>query len=299
MDQGKLATRRPRHATEEEVRYLLQIQGVLSNTTDENEKHILINNINEELRGSEVSLASNKKTSYVIQSILQNGNRDKLRLFLSYSKDFAVHMFTQTYASHCMQTALELANTFLSDRLDEPSSALAQRLDGEPLEPLLDLVNLFVENVLPRIVEVCCDVNGSHVLRSLLCVLLGCPNASAAVKKHIVKGALMKKSNAAMVEAFDEARSAVLFALAELGASEREWLMKNQHGCFIVQMLMNNLPAEQRTKLAHILLDVEDPDAAQKLVKELIVDVNGSRSLEGLVRSAADDVVNSFFISWE
>ena len=97
MDQGKLyvaetlsltrsATRRPRHATEEEVRYLLQIQGVLSNTTDENEKHILINNINEELRGSEVSLASNKKTSYVIQSILQNGTRDQLRLFLSYSK---------------------------------------------------------------------------------------------------------------------------------------------------------------------------------------------------------------------
>ena len=37
-------------------------------------------------------------------------------------------MFTQTYASHCMQTALELANTFLSDRLDEPSSALARAL---------------------------------------------------------------------------------------------------------------------------------------------------------------------------
>ena len=97
MDQGKLyrvsllsimcsATRRPRHATEEEIRYLLQIQGVLSNTKDESEKHILINNINEELRGSEVSLASNKKTSYVIQAILQNGNRDQLRLFLSYSK---------------------------------------------------------------------------------------------------------------------------------------------------------------------------------------------------------------------
>ena len=75
--------------------------------------------------------------------------------------------------------------------------------------------------------------------------------------------------------------------------------MKNPHGCFIVQMLMNNLPADQRTKLAHILLDVEDPEAAQKLIKELIVDVNGSRSLEGLVRSASDEVVNSLFISWE
>ena len=73
------------------------------------------------------------------------------------------------------------------------SDAQAQRPDGEPLESLLELVNLFVENVLPRLGEVSCDVNGSHVLRSLLCVLLGCPNDRAAVKKHIVKGALMKK----------------------------------------------------------------------------------------------------------
>lgn len=102
-------------------------------------------------------------------------------------------MFTQTYASHCMQTALEMANSFLADRIDEPADALAQRKDGEPLESLLDLVNLFVENVLPRLSVVCCDVNGSHVLRSLLCVLLGCANADAAVKKHIVKGALARK----------------------------------------------------------------------------------------------------------
>lgn len=107
--------------------------------------------------------------------------------------DFAVHMFTQTYASHCMQTALEMANTFLNDHLEEASDALAKRMDDEPLESLVDLVNLFVENVLPRLSEVCCDVNGTHVLRSLLCVLLGTPNASAAVKKHIVKGVLAKK----------------------------------------------------------------------------------------------------------
>ena len=79
-------TRRPRHATDEEVRYIMQIQGVLNNTKEEEEKHILINNINEELRGTEVSLASNKKTSFVMQSILENCNRDQIRLFLSYSK---------------------------------------------------------------------------------------------------------------------------------------------------------------------------------------------------------------------
>ena len=80
------STRRPRHATEEEIRYILQIQGVLNNTNDLDEKRILINNINEELRGTEVSLASNKKTSFVIQSILENCSRDQVRLFMSYSK---------------------------------------------------------------------------------------------------------------------------------------------------------------------------------------------------------------------
>lgn len=80
------STRRPRHATEEEIRYIMQIQGVLNNTSDVEEKHILINNINEELRGTEVSLASNKKTSFVMQSILENCTRDQVRLFLSYSK---------------------------------------------------------------------------------------------------------------------------------------------------------------------------------------------------------------------
>ena len=64
----------------------MQIQGVLNNTKEEEERHILINNINEELRGTEVSLASNKKTSFVMQSILENCNRDQIRLFLSYSK---------------------------------------------------------------------------------------------------------------------------------------------------------------------------------------------------------------------
>ena len=72
--------------TEEELRYILQIQGVLNNTSDLEDKRILINNINEELRGTEVSLASNKKSSFVIQSILESSNRDQVRLFLSYSK---------------------------------------------------------------------------------------------------------------------------------------------------------------------------------------------------------------------
>lgn len=229
MDQGKLyihinwrwvcsATRRPRHATEEEVRYLLQIQGVLNNTQDPNERHILIKNINEELRGSEVSLASNKKTSYVVQTILENCNRDQLRLFLSYSKgtfeirykwsDFAIHMFTQTYASHPMQTALEMANKFLSESVEEDQHALMKRMDEEPLESLVDLVNIFVENILPSLSIVCCDVNGSHVIRYLLCILMGCPSSCGTIKKHIVKGSLEKKVPSISLFSVDERHSA-------------------------------------------------------------------------------------------
>ena len=273
----------------------MQIQGVLNNTQDPNERHILIKNINEELRGSEVSLASNKKTSYVVQTILENCNRDQLRLFLSYSKDFAIHMFTQTYASHPMQTALEMANKFLSESVEEDQHALMKRMDEEPLESLVDLVNIFVENILPSLSIVCCDVNGSHVIRYLLCILMGCPSSCGTIKKHIVKGSLEKKMNATLLETFDEARSAVLFAIAELESADREYLMKNPNSCFIVQLLMNYLPMDQRTKLAHILMNVENEETSVKLLQDLIIDSNGSRSLEVLIRSASEEVVNKYF----
>ena len=98
---------------------------------------------------------------------------------------------------------------------------------------------------------------------------------------------------------FDEARSAVLFGIAELASADRDYLLSHKFSCFVVQLLMNYLPVDQRTKLAHILLDVENLEHSQKLVKDIIIDANGSRSLEVLIRSASDDVVNSIFISFQ
>lgn len=102
-------------------------------------------------------------------------------------------MFTQTYASHVMQTALEMANKYLTESADEEKNALTVRIDGEPLESLIDLVNIFVENIVRQLVTVCTDPNGSHVIRYLLCILMGCPHRYGDIKKHIEKGQLDKK----------------------------------------------------------------------------------------------------------
>ena len=102
-------------------------------------------------------------------------------------------MFIQTYASHVMQTALEMANKYLSQSVEEDAKALDKRVDGEPLEALVDLINVFVENLLPQIMSVCTDANGSHVIRYLLCIVMGCPHRYGDIKKHITKGSLEKK----------------------------------------------------------------------------------------------------------
>lgn len=102
-------------------------------------------------------------------------------------------MFIQTYASHVMQTALEMANKYLSQSVEEDAKALDKRVDGEPLEALVDLINVFVENLLPQIMTVCTDANGSHVIRYLLCIVMGCPHRYGDIKKHIAKGSLEKK----------------------------------------------------------------------------------------------------------
>ena len=105
-------------------------------------------------------------------------------------------MFIQTYASHVMQTALEMANKYLSQSVEEDAKALDKRVDGEPLEALVDLINVFVENLLPPIMTVCTDANGSHVIRYLLCIVMGCPHRYGDIKKHITKGLLEKKVRA-------------------------------------------------------------------------------------------------------
>ena len=101
-----------------------------------------------------------------------------------------------------------------------------------------------------------------------------------------------------MIEVFDEARSAVLFGIAELPSTDREYLLKHKFSCFVIQLVMNYLPMDQRTKLAHILLDIENKENSEKLIKDIIIDANGSRCLEVLIRSASDDIVNSIFISF-
>lgn len=99
------------------------------------------------------------------------------------------------------------------------------------------------------------------------------------------------------MDTFDEARSAILFAIAEMQPQDREYLLKNKNSCFVVQLLMTYLPPDQRTKLAHILMEVEDEERAVKLMKELMVDVCGSRSLEVMIRAASEANVNKFFKS--
>ena len=102
-------------------------------------------------------------------------------------------MFIQTYASHVMQTALEMANKFLTLSVEEEKDALDKRVDGEPLEPLVDLINVFIEKLLGHIMTLCTYTNGSHVIRYILCILMGCPHRYGDIKKHIEKGSLENK----------------------------------------------------------------------------------------------------------
>ena len=87
----------------------------------------------------------------------------------------------------------------------------------------------------------------------------------------------------------------ILFGIAELDPTDREYLLKNKYSCFIVQLLLAHLPQDQREKLAHILLEIEDEERSQRLLKELMIDANGSRSAEVLIRGCSEETVNSLF----
>lgn len=95
-------------------------------------------------------------------------------------------MFTQRYASHVMQTALEQASGFLLDK--ESKDEIITGPNGESIAELSSLICDIAHNIAPSFNDLICDSCSTHVVRILLCILCGYSSSYAKTKKHLKKG---------------------------------------------------------------------------------------------------------------
>ncbi|CAJ1891617.1 unnamed protein product [Cylindrotheca closterium] len=97
------------------------------------------------------------------------------RILLNACSGYHLHLATHRYGSHVVQTILQLAFSSASEKdlASDPESPSFDNSSTDDLPSLAELVQGMVEELSPHTSSLAVHVCGSHVLRTLLCVLGG------------------------------------------------------------------------------------------------------------------------------
>lgn len=140
----------------------------------------------DEVKGEIASLAGDEYGSQAIEIltlIAAPYSEIASRLLLNACKGYYLHLATHRYGSHVLQSILQLSATW-SDNVtcNDKNNDLAMHEEAPPslreednasLPSLYDCIRLVVEELSPHAEELAVHLCGSHVLRTLLCLLGG------------------------------------------------------------------------------------------------------------------------------
>ena len=136
----------------------------------------------EEIRHEAASLAGDEYGAEIVELLARIAcpySEVAARLLLASTVSYGVHLATHRYGSHVLQTLLQLAVTPSADcRSDEdlalhPDSPIHSSKCTAGLPSLLELVRTIQDELTPFLEELCVHMCGSHVVRTLFCVLGG------------------------------------------------------------------------------------------------------------------------------
>jgi hypothetical protein len=146
----------------------------------------------DEIRNEIASLAGEEKAAECIEvlaHITAPYSETAARKLLYSCSGYALHLATHRYGSHVLQTLLQLAVTAKSDSdvaLDKDAPQFGDT--QEDLPSLTELLLGLLEELTPHAPDLAIHVCGSHVLRTLCCVMGG-------VELQIEKGQIRRGKN--------------------------------------------------------------------------------------------------------
>jgi hypothetical protein len=133
----------------------------------------------DEVKGDIASLAGDEHGSQSVEMLAQIAapySEVASRCLLHACLGYCFHLSTHRYGSHVLQTILQLSITSLSINdlaLHEEAPPSLRENTMESLPSLEDLIRATVEELSPHSAELATHLCGSHVIRTLLCVLGG------------------------------------------------------------------------------------------------------------------------------
>lgn len=178
---------RPRRPNPETVSYLKSLPLALGPARDEISKFIVKEEEEfpsllaaslsaiDEIRHEVASLAGDEDGAHIIEllaHICLPYSEIAACILLAGLSGYHLHLATHRYGSHVVQTILQLAVVSSSEK-DLAQHDDAPQVSTNNLPTVKDLIFGMVEELMPSSPELAVHICGSHVLRSLICVLGG------------------------------------------------------------------------------------------------------------------------------
>ena len=166
---------KPRRLEEETAVYLSGLEAQLEGEVED--LVVLVDNVLEEIKQRTASAASDRRTNYVVERICCVANIKQLLEMIKRFTPYVLFLAQNRHSSHVLQTSIGRVCHLIR-------SGETYDVENDIIEStVLD----FAEPILANFAWLAGEISGSHVLRSVICLLTGMPLISerkSASSKH-------------------------------------------------------------------------------------------------------------------
>ena len=170
-------SRNPRRMEESMVSYLTSLDKQLTSgpDVDEESRAILVDNVLAEMKSCTASAACDRRVHTIVEKICYAASITNLIEILRRFTDYAVFIARNRHSSHIAQAIMARLCSLLK---------FAGVESGEQESELIEALLAFATPVLAEISWLAKELSASHVIRALICILVGMPVVSARKGKQ-------------------------------------------------------------------------------------------------------------------
>jgi hypothetical protein len=168
---------KPRRLEEETAIYLSGLEPQLEDAENNDNIEILIDNVLDEIKQRTASAASDRRTNFIIEKICNFANISQLMEVIKRCAPYVLFLSQNRHSSHVVQSIIARLCYLLR---------AGETFDVD-LDNLETVILSFAEPILSNFAWMAGEISGSHVLRSMVCLLTGMPLISerkSTTSKH-------------------------------------------------------------------------------------------------------------------
>lgn len=156
---------KPRRLEEETAIYLSGLEPQLEDAESNDNIALLVDNVLDEIKQRTASAASDRRTNFIIEKICNFSNMNQLMEVMKRCTPYVLFLSQNRHSSHVIQSIVARLCHLLR----------AGETYDVDLELLESVILTFVEPILTNFAWMAGEISGSHVLRSMICLLTGMP----------------------------------------------------------------------------------------------------------------------------